>query len=140
MENDNKLIQNELQIYLDQERKLLEMHFPFFESVLLRNQLCIFGNICTEKNPQGYSFLLQVTISGPQVIILHPKIQYHPEIHMYPDSSLCLYDPRKGEWDPSNHVYSLIPWISEWLIFYELYLINGVWLHPEAEHFQPKQI
>jgi hypothetical protein len=28
----------------------------------------------------------------------------------------------------------IIPWIAEWLVYYELYLICGKWLGPEAPH------
>jgi len=28
----------------------------------------------------------------------------------------------------------IIPWIAEWLVFYELYRICGKWLGPEAPH------
>jgi hypothetical protein len=34
--------------------------------------------------------------------------------------SLCLYDPRVGEWLPDRSIAdTIIPWAAEWLFFYE---------------------
>ena len=50
---------------------------------------------------------------------------------------LCLYHPKKFEWDRGTSIAeNLIPWTCEWLFYYELWLGNGVWYgggeHPEV--------
>lgn len=41
---------------------------------------------------------------------------------------LCLYYPRRGEWDSSMFISdTIIPWAIEWLYFYELWRMTGEW-------------
>lgn len=54
---------------------------------------------------------------------------------MYGDGRLCLYDYREQPWRDGDNIHEkIIPWTAEWLVFYELYLIRGKWLGPEAVH------
>ncbi|MGX7329910.1 hypothetical protein [Enterococcus bulliens] len=42
--------------------------------------------------------------------------------------NLCLYNPRKFEWKRENWISStIIPWIIEWLFFFELWLATDKW-------------
>ena len=73
--------------------------------------------------------------SPPKVFILSPEIRYSPKIHMYSDKSLCLYYPRDMPWTNQMVIADIIiPWIGEWIVFYELYKITGRWEGPEAPH------
>lgn len=41
---------------------------------------------------------------------------------------LCLYMPKRKEWGKlSNIALTLIPWTYEWLTFYEIWKVTGVW-------------
>ncbi len=57
--------------------------------------------------------------------------------HRYGPSEPCLYYP--GEFDPDREFIAdvVVPWASEWLLHYELWLITGEWLgggvHPRDE-------
>lgn len=49
---------------------------------------------------------------------------------------MCLYYPKNNEWDSSRLITkTIIPWISEWLFYYELWLGSDEWygggIHPE---------
>jgi len=71
----------------------------------------------------------------PKVRVLDPEIQWSSDIHMYKDGSLCLYKPSEIPWKSSDNIHEkIIPWIAEWLVFYELYLFKGKWLGPSAIH------
>jgi len=71
----------------------------------------------------------------PTVRIREPEIAPSREIHMYRDGSLCLYKPAEQPWKITDLIHEkIIPWTAEWLVFYELYLLCGKWLGPEAEH------
>lgn len=49
--------------------------------------------------------------------------------HVYSDGSLCLYYPSYNEFNyKDNWVETLIPWISLWLYYYELWEMTGTWL------------
>lgn len=73
--------------------------------------------------------------SEPYTRILQPaSIVPSPEIHMYSDHSLCLHYPQDLKWSAWTLIYKYtIPWLVEWIIYYELYLVNGgKWEGPES--------
>lgn len=75
----------------------------------------------------------------PRVWVLRPAL--HPSApHRFPDGRLCLYCPRDRSWHPGLYIADIIvPWIAEWLLFYELWLETGRWVGAEAEHEGPKE-
>lgn len=70
----------------------------------------------------------------PKTTILCPDIQPNKHIHMYKDHSLCLSYPSDLKWTENSNVGDLtIPWLAEWIIFYEIYLLNGgIWEGPQS--------
>jgi hypothetical protein len=71
----------------------------------------------------------------PEVTIMEPKLEHNDLIHMYPDGSLCLYDWRQQPWQNKWHLHeTIIPWTAEWLVFYELFLLTGVWHGRSVAH------
>ena len=73
--------------------------------------------------------------AAPKVHICEPPIPYSIDYHMYSDSSLCLYYPRDQRWSSRLHLYThTIPWVHEWILYYEIYKISGKWEHPAAPH------
>lgn len=57
--------------------------------------------------------------------------------HIYQDGSLCLYynDCNEKEFDINHHSYvSIIPWVSEWLLYYEIWKITNKWVGKEIVH------
>lgn len=73
---------------------------------------------------------------SPQVWVRSPAL--HPDAkHRYADGSLCLYDPRVGEWHRGLFLSETIaPWAAEWLFHYEAWLVDPQkrWFGPEAPH------
>lgn len=67
----------------------------------------------------------------PKVFVRSPELVQpadDPIPHRYGDNSLCLYLPGAGEWDRGMLLAdTIIPWASEWLYFYELWLGTGEW-------------
>ncbi|MGV8963801.1 MAG: phospholipase D-like domain-containing protein [Candidatus Saccharimonadaceae bacterium] len=64
----------------------------------------------------------------PQVYILNPAIISNAEIHIYNEGSLCLFYPGELKWKNTTQIAEYtIPWIYEWILYYELYLLTGVW-------------
>ena len=66
----------------------------------------------------------------PDVEVLAPKLQLHcaaEELpHTFPGEKLCLHLP--GEWSPDMYIaHTTVPWTSEWLFYYELWLVTGNW-------------
>lgn len=40
---------------------------------------------------------------------------------------LCLYDAEGNEWHPGMSIAEMVPWISEWLLCYEIWHATGTW-------------
>lgn len=68
--------------------------------------------------------------ASPDVRVVAPKLQVlrgAKELpHTFPGEKLCLHLP--GEWSPNMYIaHTTVPWTSEWLFYYELWLITGNW-------------
>lgn len=80
------------------------------------------------------TYLVKIVLSqnrAPMVYVLSPNLleenkQEHPP-HMYSleEGKLCLFLP--GEISVYNNYSEIVPWISEWLMYYETWKITGVW-------------
>lgn len=56
--------------------------------------------------------------------------------HVYDDGALCLHD--EEEWR-SNMLLArtILPWASEWLFYYELWLASGTWYGDGPDRLDP---
>src|SRR5579883_259928 len=79
------------------------------------------------------NFRIRVEVLAP-VIGLDPRGTGERPPHIYRDLgpthgwSLCLYDPRTSQWEPDRLIAeTIIPWASEWLFYFEGWLIDGHW-------------
>jgi hypothetical protein len=78
----------------------------------------------------------------PEVRLVHPRLQTRDGErcpHLYPGGVLCLYLPGAFEWTREMQlVGTVVPWISEWLAHYEVWLATGVWtgggVHPGSKN------
>lgn len=109
--------------------------FPTSELVVRSNELIWRHAITPSVLSATYSVqLLYVRDDHPNVNVLNPKLALYPgELrlpHVYDTEKqwLCLYRRRAGEWKSSMHLAdTVIPWICEWLLHYELWLATGTW-------------
>lgn len=67
----------------------------------------------------------------PRVWVVDPELQTrngkNPP-HLYKEQRLCLYFPKAHEWDASMPLATtIVPWASEWLLHYEVWLATGDW-------------
>lgn len=65
----------------------------------------------------------------PRVRVIAPALRTRgdePLPHVFSDGSVCLHMP--DEWSPDDLISeTIIPWASEWLLHYELWLVTGEW-------------
>jgi hypothetical protein len=58
-----------------------------------------------------------------------PHIYWNERAPLWP--ALCLWDPDEMYWDPKMAIATtIIPWTSEWLLFFEYWQISGEFLGP----------
>lgn len=81
-----------------------------------------------------------------KVYVLAPKLKLAegktglPHVYSTERQQLCLFYPDQLEWHPGMlYVHTIIPWISEWLYFYEIWRCCGQWLGGGVEHEEQKQ-
>ena len=77
--------------------------------------------------------IIYIMKSKPQVTVIKPELLYAKEKkhlpHVYPENVLCLFDPKKKEWNDRQFIaHTIIPWTSLWLFYYEDWLYTGNWL------------
>jgi hypothetical protein len=95
--------------------------------------------------------LVYTRTKGIEVFVLSPKLELSegtrklPHVYSTEQQKLCLYFPDGKEWNKSKYIsQTIIPWISEWLYFYELWVPAGQWYgggtthdpKPEKDHNQ----
>jgi hypothetical protein len=118
------------------QKPLIEKHFPCFECRLWHRHLECEGLITPSENCATYRVAISYEQDGfPRVKIKDPQIVPSSAIHMFRNGDLCLYKPTEILWKSSDNIHEkIVPWIAEWLVFYELYLMCGRWLGPEVPH------
>jgi hypothetical protein len=112
---------------LQHHLKLLEQHYDFLKFSFEKNVLVCTGKIKSADFKHEYKIEIRCTVGAePYSKIIEPEIVPSLHIHMYNDHSLCLHYPPDMKWSGSTPIYKYtIPWVLEWITFYELYLVNG---------------
>ncbi len=121
------------------EQALLRETFSFLNSRISGLELTCRGRIQPTEHSRSYRVEIQYAPwDSPEVRVIDPKIQFTGGVHMYRNDSLCLYDWREQPWQNNWHLYkTIVPWIAEWLLYYELWLLTGRWLGKSAVHSKP---
>lgn len=112
------------------QKKLVEQHYTFLSCSIKKEVLTCTGYLQPPGCKDRYKVKVEyVTGNEPKCTIVQPKIDPCKEIHMYNDNSVCLHYAPDMFWDEKINFYQYtIPWLSEWIVFYERYLENGgVW-------------
>jgi hypothetical protein len=118
------------------QRGLIEQHYSFLKCEMVGNVLVCRGEISSPVYKNRYKVEIRCVYGlEPYVKIVEPStITPSVEIHMYKDHSLCLHYPKDMKWHARVPIYAYtIPWLVEWIVYYELYMINGgKWEGPES--------
>lgn len=124
----------------------IRSYFPNGTLHVSENKLVWAGSIIPSPNSQIYSIKLTYSYkNGVKVYVVSPKPlplamgeSRLPHVYSHEEQRLCLYYPNGEEWNSSKYlVHTIFPWASEWLFYYELWVVTGEWLgggkHPEVE-------
>lgn len=130
---------------LAQQALALAKAFPDHRPIFKRGRLVW----VVDLRPSALSTVYKVRLeyrpgSLPQITIVEPvlrRVEGKPLPHTFEGDLLCLNYP--WEWLGDEDIASTIaPWISEWLFYYELWVITGRWLggghgHEDDEVMEP---
>ena len=131
--NGNKLPNSYSKALL--QKKGIENNYDFLKCKILNDTLICEGEIDSNSHSK-YKIRIEFR-SGfvPCVFVLNPNIERDPEIHIYQEGNLCLYFPGDLKWkDTTSIAEYTVPWIFEWIYFYELWTLTGRWEGPEKKH------
>ncbi len=124
----------------------LRLGFPGFDTRVSRAWLISVGEI--RPTPLSASYRVEIRYKvgkAPEVRVVSPKLSCREGEtripHMYGQEKLCLYFPPSNEWSSEMSLgHALIPWISLWLYYYELWHATGEWLGGGHEPTEKEQI
>jgi hypothetical protein len=107
--------------------------FPSFRILKKRNELRCIGTLQPTSTSDIYTIELEHKGSEPRprVQVLQPELRLASGQkklpHVFKGKELCLH--LAGEWRPDLKIAEfVVPWISFWLFFYEIWLSTGQWL------------
>jgi hypothetical protein len=138
-EGIRKECQKNWYIFLSVQKFLVEQHFDWLRLNLCSKNKSLLGRGQLNINGNEYTILLSYSpfhiYRYDRIFIDDKSIKYHRDIHLYSDLSLCLYHPIIDQSVFKKiPLVKMIPWISEWIIFYEQWKKYGVWLGKEIKH------
>ncbi len=121
---------NRSELTLAIQRLHLKKMFPDADCQIHGNTLTWKGRICPTCLSDSYLVELIYRQKGsPKVFVREPQLQRRNgqrAPHLYDEGNLCLHYP--DEWTPNMILSdSILPWTSEWLLHYEVWLATGEW-------------
>jgi hypothetical protein len=126
-------------IFLLVEKFLVEKHFEWIDLKINAEKKSLIGKGILNVEGKNYDISLAYSPFNQhrydRIYINDSTIEFNNSIHLYADKSLCLYHPLFDK--PMFNtipLFKMIPWITEWIIFYELWKKYGVWLNDEIKH------
>jgi hypothetical protein len=112
-----------------QQAFALHARFPKVRATLSRGRLVWTGVL--QPTPLSRSYRIQIDYQPPR----DPRVRVLDELetraektlpHTYVGGWLCLHED--DDWRPKMTIAdTVVPWASEWLMYYEIWLATGVW-------------
>ena len=123
----------------------LRGRYPAFSSSQKRNRIIVCsGSIQPTALSSTYRVRITYEIKKtPEVEIVDPVLQRrNPQEripHTYSGDRPCTFRPGV-DWRSDQSLTILVPWISMWLFFYEIWVVTGEWLGGGVEHVGRKPL
>lgn len=125
--------------FLSLEKYLVEMNFSWLDLSIDNEKMSLLGKGALILDGNKYFISLSYSPYYPfrfdRIYINNSNIKYDNNVHLYRDMSLCLYHPNLDK-SPFKTIplFKMIPWITEWITFYELWKKYGLWFGKEIKH------
>lgn len=114
------------------QRLALCQHFPAASTLIYRDELIWGGELTPSPLSRTYRVEMRYKMNGlPIAKVVSPELETRNgkrPPHLYANGNLCLFYPRTKEWHGGLLLAkTIIPWASEWLFHYEIWLARGEW-------------
>ena len=120
------------------QQKLIEDNFDWIKSFVKDGKLIGGGKIKPKGCKNNYEIVFEYDPNKKgrkeNIFVIDKAIKFGKVPHLYNNHSLCLYHPSDLSPYMQFNFVDTIPWISKWLVTYELWLKYGVWLDKEYKH------
>ncbi len=115
--------------------------FPTLRYYRKNNLSYWLGELKTSHSNHGIVYRVKIIyryLKSSKVFVLSPALIENAP-HLYSDGSLCLHYPKDGKWKYNSIIAkTIVPWICEWLYFYEVWQEYGIWYGDEKPHGKNK--
>jgi hypothetical protein len=128
-------------------RQEAELRKAFPESTVTRlNDVSLTwkGSLSPSPVSQSYRIRLEYKKAKYLRIFALDKLEFAPgwtklpHVYSTVQQQLCLYYPNSKEWNPGKlFIHTIIPWASEWFLYYEHWLPGGRWYGGGTTHGLP---
>ena len=131
--------QKEWYIFLVIQQFWVEKHFKWLKIHINLRTKSLIGkgtiNIAGKRHNIIVSYSAFNRYRYDRIFIDDKFLKYNDDIHLYGDLSLCLYHPIIDQpFFKKTPLFEILPWISEWIVFYEQWKKYGIWLGKEIKH------
>jgi len=117
------------------QAKLISAKFPNSEPRYNYKSLCWVYDLTPSPLSESYTISLKYVLGKhPKVFVINKKLELAegktklPHAYSTEKQHLCIYYKKANEWRSSMSIAdTIIPWTSEWLFFYEIWLSTGKW-------------
>ncbi|MDF2452772.1 MAG: hypothetical protein K0S26_2276 [Bacteroidota bacterium] len=119
---------------IEQRLAVNSIHPNFIVETVGTNLLTIIGETKPTARSQTYKFQIDYFMgTNPDVRIISPALVKNLKgeniPHMYDQELLCLHFPANKEYRASDLlINTIIPWVTLWLYYYEMWHVTGKWL------------
>lgn len=114
----------------------IDKNYNCFKTSVIKGKVICSGEI--QPTPECEKYKVKIEFfpgRQPQVFIKSPDLPSNNEIHIYNEGFLCLFDPSETQWkDTLKMSEYTIPWLVEWILYYELWKITGKWEGKSSSH------
>lgn len=117
---------------LGSQKAALSKLFPGSRASTQHNELVWKGELTPSSMSHTYSIEMHYKKGKyPTVRVSDPELKSRPGEplpHIYSNGNLCLFYPKAREWHGGLLLAeTIVPWTSEWLFHYEVWLATGTW-------------
>ena len=123
-----------------QQSYFMRAEFPDFRPVTNRGNWISWTGPLT-PSPLSTTYTVQISYevpTRPEITILSPALTPRPDFkkipHVFAGNKPCVHQAHEWSGD-SILAHTIVPWLSAWLYFYEVWYFTGLWLgegtHPD---------
>lgn len=127
---------------LREQAKRIRAAWTSLDVQVTSTNLCVHGQM--QPTPLNDTYDIRIVYEKgrtPKAYVespaLKPRDDVHPVPHVYMDPELrpCLYYPDGTQWSSQRSLArTIIPWLAQWLYYYELWHATGEWRGGGARH------